>query len=248
MNIDRYGNTSSASIPLALFEAVDDGRVHDGDLVLCSGFGAGMTWASALLRWGAGERPASRRARRVRHRRLARHRPRDRVLALARAGSSRRRSATRPTPTARRETAGAVEAAGGKARRGAVPTSPTPRRSTPRSARSRPRSARSRVLVNNAGITRDGLVVRMTDEHWRAVIDTNLTGAFHTIRRATPGMMKARYGRIVNVSSVGGHIGQAGQANYAAAKAGPGRAHPRASPASSPRATSPATSSRPDLS
>ena len=53
VNIDRYGNTSSASIPLALFEAVDDGRVRAGDLVLCSGFGAGMTWASALLRWGA---------------------------------------------------------------------------------------------------------------------------------------------------------------------------------------------------
>jgi 3-oxoacyl-[acyl-carrier-protein] synthase-3 len=52
VNIDRYGNTSSASIPLALFEAVDDGRVRDGDLILCSGFGAGMTWASALLRWG----------------------------------------------------------------------------------------------------------------------------------------------------------------------------------------------------
>jgi 3-oxoacyl-[acyl-carrier protein] reductase len=76
------------------------------------------------------------------------------------------------------------------------------------------------VLVNNAGITRDGLVVRMSDEHWNAVIDTNLTGAFHTIRRATPGMMKARYGRIVNVSSASAHIGQAGQANYAAAKAG----------------------------
>jgi 3-oxoacyl-[acyl-carrier protein] reductase len=76
------------------------------------------------------------------------------------------------------------------------------------------------VLVNNAGITRDGLVVRMSDENWRAVIDTNLTGAFHTIRRATPGMMKARYGRIVNVSSASGQMGQAGQANYAAAKAG----------------------------
>ena len=76
------------------------------------------------------------------------------------------------------------------------------------------------VLVNNAGIARDGLVVRMSDEHWRAVVDTNLTGAFHTIRRATPGMMKARYGRIVNVSSASAHIGQAGQANYAAAKAG----------------------------
>ncbi len=52
VNIDKYGNTSSASIPLALFEAVDDGRVQPGDLVLCTGFGAGMTWASALLRWG----------------------------------------------------------------------------------------------------------------------------------------------------------------------------------------------------
>jgi 3-oxoacyl-[acyl-carrier protein] reductase len=76
------------------------------------------------------------------------------------------------------------------------------------------------ILVNNAGITRDGLVVRMSDEHWRAVVDTNLTGAFHTIRRATPAMMKARFGRIVNVSSASAYIGQAGQANYAAAKAG----------------------------
>ncbi len=76
------------------------------------------------------------------------------------------------------------------------------------------------VLVNNAGVARDGLVVRMTDEQWRTVIDTNLTGAFHTIRRATSGMMKARYGRIVNVASASGFLGQAGQANYAAAKAG----------------------------
>jgi 3-oxoacyl-[acyl-carrier-protein] synthase-3 len=53
VNIDRFGNTSSASIPLALFEGVDDGRVRAGDLVLCSGFGAGMTWASALVQWGA---------------------------------------------------------------------------------------------------------------------------------------------------------------------------------------------------
>jgi 3-oxoacyl-[acyl-carrier-protein] synthase-3 len=52
VNIDRYGNTSAASIPLALAEAADDGRLKDGDLVLLSGFGAGMTWASALLRWG----------------------------------------------------------------------------------------------------------------------------------------------------------------------------------------------------
>ncbi|HEV8207803.1 MAG TPA: 3-oxoacyl-ACP reductase FabG [Acidimicrobiia bacterium] len=76
------------------------------------------------------------------------------------------------------------------------------------------------LLVNNAGTTEDGLVARMTDEQWQRVIDTNLTGAFHTIRRAAPKMMRARWGRIVNVSSVGAHRGGPGQANYAAAKAG----------------------------
>jgi 3-oxoacyl-[acyl-carrier protein] reductase len=76
------------------------------------------------------------------------------------------------------------------------------------------------LLVNNAGITRDGLLMRMSDEHWSEVLQTNLTGAFHTIRRATPKMMRSRFGRIVNVSSVSGQSGQAGQANYSAAKAG----------------------------
>ncbi len=76
------------------------------------------------------------------------------------------------------------------------------------------------VLVNNAGITRDGLVARMSDTHWSEVLDVNLTGAFNTIRRAVPKMMRARHGRIVNVSSVVAHAGGAGQANYGAAKAG----------------------------
>ena len=76
------------------------------------------------------------------------------------------------------------------------------------------------LLVNNAGTAEDGLVVRMSDEQWKSVIDTNLTGAFHTIRRAAPKMMRARWGRIVNVSSVSAHRGGPGQANYAAAKAG----------------------------
>jgi 3-oxoacyl-[acyl-carrier protein] reductase len=76
------------------------------------------------------------------------------------------------------------------------------------------------ILVNNAGIARDGLIARMTDEQWDVVVQTNLTGAFHTIRRATRGMMKSRYGRIVNVSSASGQLGAPGQANYAAAKAG----------------------------
>jgi 3-oxoacyl-[acyl-carrier protein] reductase len=76
------------------------------------------------------------------------------------------------------------------------------------------------VLVNNAGANEDGLIARMSDDQWRRVLDTNLTGAFHTIRRATPKMMRARWGRIVNVSSVVGQRGGPGQANYAAAKAG----------------------------
>ncbi len=76
------------------------------------------------------------------------------------------------------------------------------------------------ILVNNAGITRDGLLVRMPDEDWRAVLDTNLGGAFHTCRAAARGMMKKRSGAIVNVSSVVGLHGNPGQTNYAAAKAG----------------------------
>lgn len=76
------------------------------------------------------------------------------------------------------------------------------------------------VLVNNAGVTQDGLLARMSDDAWDTVVDTNLGGAFHTVRRAAPKMMRARYGRIVNVSSVSGHIGAPGQVNYSAAKAG----------------------------
>ncbi len=76
------------------------------------------------------------------------------------------------------------------------------------------------VLVNNAGVTRDGLLLRMSDEQWAEVLRTNLDGAFHAVRRATPGMMKARFGRIVNIGSVVGSTGSAGQVNYAAAKAG----------------------------
>ena len=76
------------------------------------------------------------------------------------------------------------------------------------------------ILVNNAGITRDGLLVRMSDEDWEAVIRTNLTGVFSMTRAAGKVMMKARRGSIVNISSVVGIAGNAGQVNYAAAKAG----------------------------
>ena len=76
------------------------------------------------------------------------------------------------------------------------------------------------VLVNNAGITRDNLLLRMTPEQWTAVLNTNLTGAYRLTRPLLRGMMRARWGRIVNLSSVVGRMGNAGQANYAAAKAG----------------------------
>lgn len=76
------------------------------------------------------------------------------------------------------------------------------------------------ILVNNAGITRDGLMLRMSDSDWQSVLDVNLTAAFRLSRAALRGMMKARWGRIVNITSVVGAVGNPGQANYAAAKAG----------------------------
>jgi len=76
------------------------------------------------------------------------------------------------------------------------------------------------ILVNNAGITRDNLLMRMKDEEWQGVIDTNLTSIFRLSKACLRGMMKAKQGRIINISSVVGATGNVGQANYAAAKAG----------------------------
>jgi 3-oxoacyl-[acyl-carrier protein] reductase len=76
------------------------------------------------------------------------------------------------------------------------------------------------ILVNNAGLTRDNILVRLTEADWDAVLDANLKGAFHTTRIAIKGMMKRRTGRIINVTSIVGLVGNKGQANYAASKAG----------------------------
>lgn len=76
------------------------------------------------------------------------------------------------------------------------------------------------ILVNNAGVTRDNLLLRMKDEEWQAILDTNLTSVYRSCKAAMRGMMKARHGRIINIASVVGVTGNAGQANYAAAKAG----------------------------
>ncbi len=82
------------------------------------------------------------------------------------------------------------------------------------------RFGRIDVLVNNAGITRDGLVMRMSEEQFDSVIDTNLGGAFNCLRHVVPIMVKQRFGRIINISSVVGVFGNAGQVNYSASKAG----------------------------
>ena len=76
------------------------------------------------------------------------------------------------------------------------------------------------ILVNNAGIVRDGLAMRMSTESFRTVLDTNLTGAFNMIHACLPGFLRRRSGRIINISSVSGMMGNAGQANYASSKAG----------------------------
>lgn len=76
------------------------------------------------------------------------------------------------------------------------------------------------ILVNNAGITRDTLILRMTPEQWREVLDTNLSGAFYMTKAAVKEMLRAKSGRIINITSVSGQAGNAGQANYSSAKAG----------------------------
>jgi 3-oxoacyl-[acyl-carrier protein] reductase len=76
------------------------------------------------------------------------------------------------------------------------------------------------ILVNNAGITRDDLIMRMKPEDWRDVLETNLFGAFYTLKAVTRPMLRARSGRIINITSVSGQAGQMGQANYSSAKAG----------------------------
>lgn len=76
------------------------------------------------------------------------------------------------------------------------------------------------ILVNNAGITKDGLMMRMKDSDWDSVLDTNLKGSFYCMREVSKIMTKARYGRVVNISSVVGEMGNPGQANYCASKAG----------------------------
>jgi 3-oxoacyl-[acyl-carrier protein] reductase len=120
---------------------------------------------------------------------------------------------------AAQSTAAAVEAAGGKAHAHQVDVS-SETEVADFLGMVLKESGRIDVLVNNAGITRDGLLVRMKAADWDAVLDINLKGTFHCMKVAAKAMMKQRYGRIINISSVVGASGNPGQANYAAAKAG----------------------------
>jgi 3-oxoacyl-[acyl-carrier protein] reductase len=125
----------------------------------------------------------------------------------------------RGNEAAAKDTAGAVEALGGRALavQGDV--------SQPEAADALVKAAieafgKVDILVNNAGITRDDLIMRMSVEAFREVLETNLFGAFYAIKAVTRPMLKARSGRIVNITSVSGQAGQTGQANYSSAKAG----------------------------
>ncbi len=117
------------------------------------------------------------------------------------------------------ETVSQIEAAGGKAIAAQCDVSNVAQAQA-LIDRAREVFGRVDVLVNNAGTTRDTLIMRMTEEDWDLVIDTNLKGAFNCIKAVARPMIKQRYGRIVNVTSVSGLDGNAGQANYASAKAG----------------------------
>lgn len=113
------------------------------------------------------------------------------------------------------EAVAAIEAEGGKARAVSMDLS------SPESIKAAFQEAGPiDVLVNNAGITKDGLSMRMKLEDWNSVLQTNLTGAFLSSQAVMPAMMKARWGRIINIASVVGEMGNAGQANYVSSKAG----------------------------
>ncbi len=115
--------------------------------------------------------------------------------------------------------ASAITAAGGRARAMAVDVSDGAAISTAAETLLK-EFGKIDILVNNAGITRDGLLARMSEEDWNLVIQTNLTSCFHWTKAIGWPMCRARYGRIVNIASVVGLVGNAGQANYAAAKGG----------------------------
>lgn len=139
------------------------------------------------------------------------------ALALARAGARVAVIATKDSSA--RPVAEEIQKAGGKAKAFGVDVADSAAVNACVGAVTAELGAPA-ILVNNAGITRDNLLMRMSNEEWERVLDVNLKGAFHFLRAVARPMMKARYGRIVSISSVSGLTGNAGQVNYAASKAG----------------------------
>ena len=306
VNLDKYGNTSAASVPIALAEAVNEGRVKVGDNVTIVAFGAGFTSGAVTIEWTADPargaigdaavqpedvhvrlpvdwdsvdpipealaeimarpgtvEPAARRRRpgragarppaAARRSPLRPSRPpahegqpieaqlgRRRMIDLTGksalvTGGSRGigraialRLATqgadvafsyRGNEAAAKEVVAAIEALGRRA------VAVQADAADPESAETVVKAAleafgKVDILVNNAGITRDDLIMRMSVDDFRAVLETNLFGAFYMTKAVTRPMLKARGGRIVNITSVSGQAGQMGQANYSSAKAG----------------------------
>jgi 3-oxoacyl-[acyl-carrier protein] reductase len=142
-----------------------------------------------------------------------------RGIALALAGAGATVVAAARTVAAARATADEIESQGGRARAVALDIA-SPASVESSVAELLREHATIPLLVNNAGITRDNLLMRMKKEDWDEVIETNLSGIYRICRSLVPSMVKARYGRIVNVTSVVARSGNPGQANYAAAKAG----------------------------
>ena len=280
VNVDRYGNTSAASVPLALAEAVDTGRVKVGDRIVFVAFGAGFTSGAVAMEWSADPANGARAAAIDPDAILVRL-PVDwdsvdpippQLAAILAApgrvdvplddvvpGEPERCSPGGPRMI---DLTGKVAIVTGGSRgigravslmlgRQGADVAFIDRAGLPGG---RPHEGRRRglgrrsiciggdvtdpascaeiveatlkefgridILVNNAGITRDDLAMRMSDEAWADVLNVNLTGAFYMARAVLRPMLKQRSGRIVNMSSVSGQMGNAGQANYSASKAG----------------------------
>ena len=249
LNIERYGNTSAASVPMALVEAVAEDRIKPGDRLLMVAFGAGYTAGAAVVEWTADPARALPRARGADQRSPAGPAGGRRAcgpIGAARVRPDRQdgaRHRRQPWPGAgnrdrlRRQGADvAINYRGNAEAADAVTAEITAlgRRSTGHPGRHERRSRGvrgdrqgshrrprlGRHPRQQRGITRDNLLVRMDADEWDSVIATNLSGPFWMTRAIARPMMKARRGRIINMSSAAGRMGNPGQANYAAAKAG----------------------------
>ena len=259
MNVARYGNTSAASIPIAMAEAWEQGQIRPGQRLLLTAFGAGLAWGSVVVDWTlpnpsepAPEEPTQPAMPIVRGLLdgtlwdgvdlLPPLRPAvpeaallsdlegrtalvtgasgaiGRACAVALAGQGARIVvAYGSDEQGAQETADLVKAAG------AEPVVAQADLGDPDAAKGLVAAAGDGgvdILVNNAGLTRDGLVLRMRDEDFTGVLEVNLVAAFRCTREALRGMLRRRWGRVISISSVVGLVGNPGQANYAASKAG----------------------------